>query len=232
MDVELHYREQGSGCPLVLLHGNGEDGSYFEHQIERFSKRFRVIALDTRGHGGSPRGSAPFTFGQFADDLLDFVDRQGIPRAHFLGFSDGGIIALLFALGHPERVNRLVLNGANLFPDGVEPGLRARIREKHERYRANAPYEDPAVQRKYELVRLMAEEPQIDPEELAALAVPTLVIAGEDDMIEDAHTRLIHASLPNAQLAIIPGDHFIAHDNPEAFNEAVERFLLEAEEEK
>ena len=73
MDVDLHYREQGTGEPLILLHGNGEDGSYFEHQMDAFASRFRVIALDTRGHGRSPRGEAPFTIRQFADDLLAFM---------------------------------------------------------------------------------------------------------------------------------------------------------------
>lgn len=61
MDIELYYQEKGSGEPFILLHGNGEDGSYFEHQTEHFRDRYRVIALDTRGHGKSPRGGAPFT---------------------------------------------------------------------------------------------------------------------------------------------------------------------------
>lgn len=61
MDIRLYYREKGSGEPLILLHGNGEDGSYFESQIEHLSGKYRVIALDTRGHGRSPRGTAPFT---------------------------------------------------------------------------------------------------------------------------------------------------------------------------
>lgn len=226
MESYLHYREEGAGDPLILLHGNGEDGSYFEHQIERFSKRFRVIAVDTRGHGSSPRGDEPFTFAQFARDLERFMDELEIPCASLLGFSDGGIIALLFALDHPDRVTRMVLNGANLFPEGVEPELRERIRAKYEAYRRDAPYEDADKQRKYELVRLMAEEPHIDPANLANLAVPTLVIAGTDDMIEAEHTRLIASSLPNAQLAFVPGDHFIARDNHGAFNEKVERFLL------
>ena len=127
MDVDLHYREQGTGEPLILLHGNGEDGSYFERQMDAFASRFRVIALDTRGHGRSPRGEAPFTIRQFADDLLAFMDGQGIERAHLLGFSDGGNIALAFALAHPERVGKLVLNGANLDGGGVKPSVQLPI---------------------------------------------------------------------------------------------------------
>ena len=121
MDIELFYTKAGSGPPLLLLHGNGEDGTYFVHQIEEFSRDFTVYAIDTRGHGKSPRGAAPFTISQFADDLLAFMDQQGLAQADILGFSDGGNIALTFALRHPDRVRRLILNGANLDPKGVKP---------------------------------------------------------------------------------------------------------------
>lgn len=81
VDIEHYYVEQGSGFPLILLHGNGEDVSYFEHQMEPFSEHFRVIAIDTRGHGKTPRGEAPFTIRQFADDLLSFMDAHGRKRS-------------------------------------------------------------------------------------------------------------------------------------------------------
>ncbi|MDE5859829.1 MAG: alpha/beta hydrolase, partial [Oscillospiraceae bacterium] len=121
--MRLHYTEKGEGEPLVLLHGNGESGEYFVQQLEYFSKRRRVIAVDTRGHGKSPRGDKPFTIAQFAEDLLNFLDEHCFERPDILGFSDGANIALTFALKHPERVSRLVLNGGNLFPAGVKGRL-------------------------------------------------------------------------------------------------------------
>lgn len=102
-DIKLYYTEQGVGEPLILLHGNGEDGTYFKEQLAFFSKTHRVIAVDTRGHGQSPRGERPFCLETFADDLSDFLDERGIPQASLLGFSDGGNIALLFALKYPQR---------------------------------------------------------------------------------------------------------------------------------
>ncbi len=226
MDIQLHYVERGEGFPLLLLHGNGEDGTYFAHQMEAFSRDRRVIALDTRGHGQSPRGTAPFTLDQFAADLLAFMDRMRLDRADILGFSDGGTIALLFALRHPERVGRLILNGANLNPKGVKAyvqlpivlGYRAASRSKTLKGRARA-----------ELLGLMVNEPHISPAELAGLAMPVLVIAGTRDMIREDHTRLIANSIPGARLALIPGDHFIANKVPAAFNEAVRRFFQETE---
>ena len=224
MDISLYYEKRGAGEPLVLLHGNGEDGSYFLHQMEAFSREFLVYALDTRGHGRSPRGSAPFTISQFAEDLLAFLDEQGLKRVNLLGFSDGGNIALTFALRHPERVRRLVLNGANLTPRGVKAwvqlpivlGYQIASRLKRPKARTNA-----------EMLGLMVHEPQIPPSELAGLMMPVLVIAGTRDMIREDHTRLMAREIPGARLALIPGNHFIARRNPAAFNRAVWSFFQE-----
>ncbi len=114
MDIEHYYEEKGQGEPLILLHGNSEDSSYFKGQIDEFAVCYHVYALDTRGHGKTPRGEMPFTIKQFADDLFGFMDEHQIEKAHILGFSDGGNIAMVFAIHYPDRVNKLVLNGANL----------------------------------------------------------------------------------------------------------------------
>ena len=224
MDIELFYTKTGSGPPLLLLHGNGEDGTYFVHQIEDFSRDFTVYAIDTRGHGKSPRGTAPFTISQFADDLLAFMDRQGLPHADILGFSDGGNITLTFALRHPDRVRRLILNGANLDPKGVKPLVQLPIVLG---YHFASLFKSPKARAKAELLGLMVKEPHIAPAELKKLTMPVLVIAGTKDMIQERHTRLIAASIPNARLALIPGDHFIANKEPAAFNRAVRQFLEE-----
>ena len=220
-DIELSYREAGAGRPLVLLHGNGEDGSYFAHQIECFAERFHVFAPDTRGHGASPRGTAPFTLSQFADDLGAFLDDRGLCQASLLGFSDGANIALLFALAHPERVSQLVLNGANLFPAGLTDEVNAEIAAEY------AHAKEAGDEHALELLRLMIDEPRIDPADLAALPMPVLVIAGTHDMISEDHTRLIAESIPGSQLRFVEGSHFVAAENPAEFNRAVLDFLLD-----
>ena len=224
MDIQLHYIEQGQGQPLILLHGNGESCDYFEHQIPCFSKDYRVIAIDTRGHGKTPRGEKPFTIKQFAEDLKDFMDAKGIIKANILGFSDGGNIALEFALKHPERIEKLILNGANLFPSGVKPLYQWPIEIGYRIAKMFSKKSSKAKQNA-EMLGLMVNEPHIDPSELARLTIPVLVIAGKKDMIKESHTRLIYKSLPDAQMNIIEGDHFIANKNYEAFNRVVERFL-------
>jgi pimeloyl-ACP methyl ester carboxylesterase len=225
MDINHYYIEKGTGFPLILLHGNGEDCGYFVHQMEPFAKHFRVIAIDTRGHGQTPRGEASFSIRQFAEDLLDFMNLHQIEKAHILGFSDGGNIAMVFALMHPERVEKLILNGANLNASGVKRKVQIPIEIGYRIAKLFAT-KSPAARKNAEMLGLMVNDPNVKAEELSCIQNPTLVIAGEKDMIKDSHTRLIAKSIPEAMLSIIPGNHFIANKNPDTFNEVVLRFLL------
>ena len=224
MDITLNYAEAGAGFPLVLLHGNGENHTYFKRQMEPFARRYRVIALDTRGHGDSPRGTAPFTLEQFAEDLKEFLDQRGISRCHLLGFSDGGNIALLFALKYPQYVEKLALNGANLDPSGVKLSTQIPIVAGWCVCGVCGGFSKQA-KTNWEMLNLMVTQPHIEPRDLGRLTAPTLVIAGENDMIREKHTRLIAASLPNSKLVILPGDHFVARRNWEAFNPVVLEFF-------
>ena len=129
--VTLAYIEKGEGEPLILLHGNGENSEYFEYQIEFFSRYYRVIAVDSRGHGRSERGSGELTLQRIADDLFEFMNQLSIEKANLLGFSDGGNIALLFALKHQEKIRKLIVNGANLDTKGVLAVFQAGVVAGH-----------------------------------------------------------------------------------------------------
>ena len=159
-EITLHCERRGGGPPLLLLHGNGEDGSYFTHQMDFFSGIRTVYALDTRGHGRSPRGTAPFGMEQFALDLLRFMDGNCLERADILGFSDGGNIALTFALAHPERVGKLILNGANLDPSGVKPHIQIPIVLGYKLASLFAE-KSPEAKKNAEILGLMVKEPGI-----------------------------------------------------------------------
>lgn len=224
MDIQLNYTIAGQGFPLIMLHGNGEDHTYFKHQMEPFSEKYQVIVPDTRGHGQSPRGTAPFTLEQFAEDLKAFLDSRGIRRCHLLGFSDGANVALIFALKYPEYVEKLVLNGADLYPAGVKLSIQVPIVLGWGLLQVIRRF-DKKAQPKWELLDLMTTQPHIRPEALTALSMPVLVVAGERDMIRDSHTRLIAKSIPGSQLAILSGDHFVARRNWQAFNPLVLKFL-------
>lgn len=229
MDAALYCQEKGKGRPLILLHGNGEDGSYFKNQLEYFSRSYRVIAADTRGHGKSPRGTAEFTIGQFAEDLKKLMDRLDIEKAVVLGFSDGANIAMKFALKYPGRLEALILNGGNLDARGIKPSVQLPIEIGYRIAKLFAGKSEEA-KRNMELLGLMINEPNIRPEELRSIKVPALVIAGTRDMVKRGHTEMIAENIPDAKLAIIKGDHFIANKEPERFNKEVEIFLQEIKE--
>ena len=225
MDIKHFFVEAGAGAPLILLHGNGEDSGYFSGQIHDFSEYYHVYALDTRGHGRTPRGSMPFTIRQFAEDLKIFMDERGMKKAHILGFSDGGNIAMIFALRYPERVDRLILNGANLEPGGVKRSVQIPVEIGYRVARFFSMISKKA-EKNAEILGLMVNDPNISVLQLSNIRAETLVIAGTKDMIREEHTRLIAGNIPGAELAIIPGDHFVAAGNPAAFNERVLQFLL------
>lgn len=227
MDISLYYQSYGSGEPLILLHGNGEDGGYFVHQIGFFADNYHVFAVDTRGHGQSPRGTAPFTIKQFADDLQKFMNEQNLEKATILGFSDGANIAMRFALSYPERIRALVLNAGNLNVWGLESSTRHKIVKRYIKSVFRS-FRSKREKRVLELQRLMLFDPNIRPEFLKAIQVPTLVIAGTEDLIKPKHTDLIAKSIPGAVKVLIPGDHAVAFKNPSAFNQAVDDFLNQA----
>lgn len=224
MDIEHFYIEKGEGVPLILLHGNGENCDYFQGQIDEFAKSYHVYAIDTRGHGQSPRGDKPFTIRQFAEDLLGFMDKHQIEKAHLLGFSDGGNIAMVFAIQHPDRISRLILNGANLNTNGVKRSIQIPIEIGYRIARVFARWRRSA-KLKAELLGLMVNDPNISPQELKGIQARTLVIAGTNDMIKDEHTRLIAENIPDATLVILKGSHFIANQHPQEFNQAIMKFL-------
>ena len=224
MDINNYYIEKGEGFPLVLLHGNGENHEYFINQIEFFSSSYRVIALDTRGHGKTPRGEREFTIAQFADDLFDFFNEHKIQKAHILGFSDGANIAMKFALKYPELVGKLILNGGNLFPSGVKSSVQLPIEIGYRIAKASAAKSDKA-KRNAEMLGLMVNDPFIAPEDLKNIISETLVIAGTKDLIRKEHTALIADSISNSRLRFVKGDHFVANKNHVEFNAVVDEFL-------
>ncbi len=224
MNIELYYQEKGSGEPFIFLHGNGEDSSYFKNQIDYFQSKYRVIALDTRGHGKSPRGDAPFTIEQFSYDLYDFMKVHRISNAVILGFSDGANIAMKFAMKHSDMVKALILNGGNLNAGGVKRTTQIPIEIGYKIAKRFAVKSQDA-KKNAEMLGLMVNDPNIEPCKLSQITSPTLVICGTKDMIKESHTKEIAGSIPNAKLTIIEGNHFIANECPAEFNQAVDSFL-------
>jgi pimeloyl-ACP methyl ester carboxylesterase len=226
--AQIHYEVYGAGLPLVLLHGNSEDSRYFDRQIPFFAAHYTVVAIDSRAHGKSTRGDRPLDFRTMADDVLAVLDRLSITQAVLLGFSDGGNTALHVALAAPERVRALILVGANLFPKGLTRSAYAQVLAGYIGYTVGGLFSSRARAAAARWA-LMAFHPKLSPGDLAPLRLPTLVVAGEHDMIREAHTRLIASAIEGATLRIVPrADHFVAGKMPDVFNRTVAEFLTGA----
>ncbi|MFA5561205.1 MAG: alpha/beta hydrolase [Eubacteriales bacterium] len=237
--MPIAYREAGDGFPLVMLHGNGEDGRIFERQVAFFSRFYRVITPDTRGHGQSPRGEGAFTLARFAEDLHVLLQALGLERVHLYGFSDGGNIALLLALKYPTVVEKLVLGGANLSPAGLKSRCLWQVKKEYLRWSIKerlhrcalrpgkadrrAAWEE--ARRRRELFGLMAKEPHLRPRDLTGIRAPTLVMAGTRDLIRLRHSLAIAHALPHAAFCELPGGHHVHQTNSEWFNRVLLAFL-------
>ena len=229
--VQLYYEVHGTGEPLLLVHGNGADIGGFRQQIEYFRAHYTVVAMDSRDQGRSADSRVPLTYERMADDLAALIEHLKLGPMSVVGWSDGGIEALLLGMRHPDKVTKLVAMAANLDPGGVVPELVSLLSSSPGALEssANAPTAEAktALQRRTRKVAaIMLAEPHIDPAALGTITAPTLVIAGDHDLIRDEHTLLIFHHLPNSQLAIIPGaTHLVPYDDAPLFNGIVARFL-------
>lgn len=224
-DICVHYEIQGEGRQLILLHGNGEDLSYFRYQISAFAQMYQVICLDTRGHGQTTRGKKNMTFSVLSEDVAHFMNAMHIAHAYILGFSDGANIALQLALDHHDKIDGLILNSPNLDPKGLLLVLRIQMRIEYCIGYIMAYFHKPFL-RKKELLELMLNQPNMNENMLKNIWIDTLLIVGEHDMIRMSHTQKIAQALPYCQCKVISnGDHFVAMKIPHKFNEEVLRFL-------
>lgn len=219
--------------PVLILHGNGEEHGIFGQVIDAVCASGRpVVAVDSRAQGKSTRGTAELTYELMADDALAALAALGFGKAHLLGFSDGAIEALIIARDHPELALSLLSIGANLSPDGVDDSFQmeqaaqnlfawADFWEKGDGSHRNV---DPSLVRPTpqearttaELLHMMVVYPQIDPASLSQITCPTTVMAGEFDEIKREETDLIHVSIPDSRLVIVPGaGHVLPKEAPE-----------------
>ena len=199
--AELYYEVHGSGRPLIMLHGNGEDHTIFYESMVLLRKHFTVYTVDSRDHGYSSRAEE-LHYSDMAQDMIGFMEALDLRDVVFYGFSDGGIIGLLAAM-KTDRIGMLITSGANMTPAGVRLPLQLLVRGMYKVTK------DPKMY-------LMMAEPDITADDLAQIKVPTVVIAGEKDLVNEKETFMIAASIPGARMRIIPGEghgSYIVHNS-------------------
>jgi len=227
-DVRIACYDTGQGEPLVLLHGNGEDSTYWKAQIPEFSRFYRVLAVDNRGHGKSESGERGLSFALMTEDLRQVLQARGVAHAHLIGFSDGGNLAIQFALTYPEMVDKLILNGANIeMFRGVKPSVQLPIYPLYGILCVLAHVSRRAAHKR-DVLGLMVHPYGVKMEDLERITAPTLLLVGEHDVIRPKQTKEMAAHIPHCHVEVFrDGDHFIAARQPARFNRTVIAFLLD-----
>ena len=234
----IYHEVHGTGEPVLLLHGGFCSIEMMRPQLDALRGEYEVYAPERPGHGRSPDRPGPISYAESVADTVAYLDEVGLADAHIVGFSDGAIIGLLVALQHPRRIRSLVSISGNLDPTGFVVGSGEadesegsdvaaepdRTRQWYNELSPDGPDHADAVVEK--LMRLWTTEPAIAAADLARVDVPTLVMAGDHDVIRLEHSALIAESIPGAQLCIVPGaGHGLLDERPAFVTFAVREFL-------
>lgn len=233
--IRLYYSKVGHGSPVVLLHGGLGNADYWGLQAKALATRHTVISVDSRGHGRSTRDARPYGYDLMADDVIALLDQLKIPRADFVGWSDGAILGLDLAMRYPQRVGKVFAYAANTRTSGVKEGVEhnptfaAYIERAGQEYArlSPTPTEYPAFVE--QIGHMWTSQPNWSDADLAKIKTPVLIVDGDhDEAIKREHTEYMAAAIPGAGLLILPNvSHFAFLQDPGLFNAALEHFLDE-----
>jgi pimeloyl-ACP methyl ester carboxylesterase len=244
-DISMYYEIYGKGEPLILLHGGYGSSEMMGGMIEAFSKKYQVIAVDSRSQGRSTDSDEKeLTYSQMALDVNGFMDKLQIKKAKFVGWSDGGDIALELALIHPEKITKAVIMGANFLGEskGVFLGAdttwkmnasdplfaktKAVMAKYFSTYERMAADKTKITSAKKKVADNAFNNPNITFAQLNAIQVPFLVMAGDHDMFKLEHTIALYQNLPQASLYIVPdATHISPFEEPELVHSEILRYL-------
>jgi pimeloyl-ACP methyl ester carboxylesterase len=230
--VRIWYAVFGRGEPVILLHGGLANADYWGNQVRTLQKSYRVVVMDSRGHGRSTRNEQPYGYDLMAADVIGLMDYLKIPKAAIIGWSDGAIIGLDIAMHHPERLSQLFAFAANSDPSGVadiakSPVFNAFIARAEKEYETLSPTPHQYKAFLAQITRMWETQPNWTAADLNRITVPTWIVdADHDEAIKRTNTEFIAAAIPNAGLLLQPQvSHFSFLQDPEQFTTDVMHFL-------
>lgn len=199
----------------------------FRYQIDYLKEKYKVIAVDSRCQGRTSCNKTKLSYVQMADDMNLLLDSLQINNASVLGWSDGGNTGILMAMKYKNRIKKLIVMGAVLNP--TENAIKSEIIESFKKNVKQAKVVglfNKQVRNYAQISSMCLKHPNINPEELNSVEIPVLVLAGENDVVLESHTRLIADNLKYSELHILSGlTHDAPIENPVVFNEIVDSFL-------
>lgn len=234
--IKLWYAEfgrtTGQGAPVLLVHGGLANSNYWGDQVRALvAAHYKVIVMDSRGHGRSSRDAQPYGYDLMASDVIALLDHLKIPKVALIGWSDGAIIGLDIAMHHPERLTKLFAFAANVDPSGVSNAPSAVV----DQYIARAGKEyaklspTPTQYKSFveQITHMWDSQPHWTQADLAKIKVHTWIVDGDhDEMVKHDQPRTLADWVPSSGLLIEPEvSHFAFLQNPAQFNADVLRFL-------
>ena len=233
--IQVWYAEFGpaDGKPVILLHGGLGNSDYFGLQVPALvDKKYRVVVMDSRGHGRSARDARPYGYDLMAEDVIGLLDHLKIPKAAVVGWSDGAILGLDIAIHHPDRISKLFAFAANSNVAGVadistSKVFNAYIERTAGEYEKLSPTPKDFQGFLDQIGKMWATQPDFTDAQLAAITTPTWIVDGDrDEAIKRENTEFMASHIPGAGLLILPQvSHFAFLQDPEAFNAALLHFL-------
>jgi len=226
---KMYCEVYGKGEPLLMIHGNGGDISAFTKNIPYFSQKYMVIVADSRAQGKSVDGKDSLSFEMMADDFAALLDVMHIKSCYVIGWSDGGINALLLAMRHPDKVIKLASTGANLWPDSTAL-IPSYWKGERDDYNANKNKTFTTAKEKNDWKIFMLDwlQPNVPLSALKQIKCPSLIISGDHDLIVLQHTVLIYQNIPEAYLWILPNSpHHTLQAHADEFNKKVDDFFTQ-----
>ncbi|MEO8244707.1 MAG: alpha/beta fold hydrolase [bacterium] len=231
--IQMYYATYGAGEPVLLIHGGLGYADIWSAQVADLMKDHLVIVADSRGHGRSSRTEEPFGYDLMSSDYLALLDYLKVDKVDLVGWSDGGIIGLDIAMNHPERLKHLFAQAANMTTDGVNPAVGTDkvfgdyITWMSEVYPKISPTPDQFDAFVTQISNMWATQPNWSDAQVAAITVPTAIVAGDhDEAILPAHTEKMAGLIPGAKLVILPdASHFAMLQAPEEYTAAVRALI-------
>jgi pimeloyl-ACP methyl ester carboxylesterase len=237
--VKLYYQIFGEGPPLLLLHGGLGSSADFAKFVAAFSKDFRIVAFDRRGHGRSFDNAEPYSYADMAEEAKAFLDFLRIDSAFVLGFSDGGVAGYHLAAKYPRMVKKLVAIGANSRVDGMNAEMVEWTKTQLTPETAATVLPDvaasyrslnPAPENFADFIRksqaLWLRDPYIAAEDLHGIQAPILFIAGESDAVRIEHILEMKTAVKDGHLCVLPNaTHFVLMEKPAALHPIILEFL-------
>ncbi len=230
--IKIWYAEFGHGAPVVLLHGGLANANYWGLLVRALAPHYRVIVMDSRGHGRSSRDGRPFGYDLMAADVLALMDYLKVEKTALIGWSDGAIIGLDIAMHHPDRLTKLFAFAANSDPSAVKnvdkspvfTAFIARARKEYEQLSPTPKEYDAFLQ---QIEKMWATQPHWAAAELHTIKVPTWIVdADHDEAIKRDNTLFMADNIPDSGLLIQPQvSHFSFLQDPAQFDGDVLHFL-------